>query len=62
MVSLSVLPASYRGCTVSMHTRQPWLHHMHPVRSAQQAGCRFDGLALQGLQGQRQAGVPPQCR
>ena len=25
MVSLSVLPASYRGCTVSKHTHQSWL-------------------------------------
>lgn len=52
MVSLSVLPASYRGCTVSKHSRQPWLHHTLTRRSAQQAGDWPDGLAQHRLQAQ----------
>ena len=52
MVSFSVLPASYRGCTVSKHTHQSWLHHMLTMWSAQQAGGRHHGLALHRLQEQ----------
>ena len=52
MVSLSVLPASYRGCTVSKHSHQLWLHHTLTRRSAQQAGGGPDGLARHRLQAQ----------
>ena len=46
MVSLSVLPASYRGCTVSKHTCQSWRHDMLTRRSAQQASGQHEDLAL----------------